>query len=128
MDFRPSLDLTEVLDSTEFIDTFDVVCRNQTVSSGGIASDALTTHTDVYGIVIPNDSINLIVTEEGERISGSITIYTRHALTDGRKSGRDADLVRWGGREFIVHSVGPWIHFGQGWTQAICLLHTVNPT
>jgi galactose-6-phosphate isomerase len=124
---HPELDVTEVLDSIEFADSFDVVRRTQTVDSHGIASDSVARICDVTGVVIPNKSANLMVTPEGEHLFGSILIYSLYRLSPGRQGAIDADLVVWNGREYIVSSVDRFTSYGRGFTVALCTLHIINP-
>ena len=124
---RPSLDVADILDSIEFADSFDVIKRTQSIDESGIASDVTVTIPCVTGAVIPNKSANLMVTPDGERLFGSIMIYSKYPLSPGRKDGGDADLIIWNKRQYIVESIDNFQNFGRGFTSALCSLYLINP-
>jgi hypothetical protein len=122
----PTLDVTDVLDSPEFVDVFTVIRRSQIITDEGLAQDTPQTFANVGGVVVPNNDVSLNFLPEAEHLQGSISIYTRFRLSDG-KSGIDADLVNWSGREYIVVTTGDYSRFGQGFIRAVAALNVVNP-
>lgn len=122
----PSLDVTDILTDPDFADTFIVTQSIQTVSSGGMASNALTVLTNVSGVVTANDNIDLMKMPDGELLAGSITVITKFRLTNGSGT-RDADIVTWNGRTYQVKTVGDWSRFGAGFIEAVCVLNVVSP-
>ena len=122
----PSLDVTDILTDPDFADTFTVTRSIQTVSTGGMASNALSVLTGVSGVVTANDNVELLKMPDGEILSGSITIITKFRLTDGGGT-QDADVITWHGRTYQVKTIGDWSGFGAGFIEAICTLNVVSP-
>ena len=122
----PALDVTDILTDPDFVDRFTVTRFIQTISSGGVASNAATVVHNVSGVVTANDNINLLKMPDGEMLSGSITIHTKFRLTNGGGTN-DADIVTWHGRTYQVKTIGDWSGFGAGFISAICILNVVSP-
>ena len=119
------LDVTEVLFSPEFMDTGIQCLRStQTVDNDGIASNIITA-TSFSGVVVPTSGEYLQRIPEGERVNGSITIYTTFILRDGL-AGNPTDEVIWKGRTYVVSSVQDYGHYGRGFVSAVCDLKTLR--
>jgi hypothetical protein len=121
----PALDVTDILTDPDFADLFTVTRFVQTVTAGGMASNASNIINNVSGVVTANDDIDLLKMPEGELLSGSITIITKFRLTNG-SGAQDADVVTWHGRTYQVKTIGDWSGFGAGFIEAICVLNKAN--
>lgn len=117
----PTLDVTDVLLSPEFLDTSLTVKRSvQTVDADGFASNT-TTVTQFGGVVTVDRSLEARRMQAGQVISGAILIVTVFRLTGGN-TGIDADVVTYRGREYRVTFVDPYTAYGAGFVQAHCEL------
>lgn len=117
----PTLDVSDVLLSPEFLDTSLTVKRNaQTVDDDGFASNT-TTVTPFGGVVTVDRSLEARRMQAGQVISGAILIVTVFRLTSGN-TGIDADIVTYRGREYRVTFVDPYTAYGAGFVQAHCEL------
>jgi len=58
----------------------------------------------------------------GQDITGAILVITQYPLTAG-KSGYDADLVTYRGRDYRVTFVDDYAAYGSGFIQAHCELN-----
>jgi hypothetical protein len=115
----PLLDVSSVLDDPDFRDDTLICTRNaQTVSAGGLAVNTPTT-IPFSGVVTSGGGDKLIRLADGSRISGSITIHTRFALSAGAPNF-DADVVTWQGRQYTVTPVNNWLTFGDGFVSVDC--------
>lgn len=121
----PSIDVSDVLTDLDFVDCFSVTRSTENLVNG-INTPTQEVFSEVYGVVTPNDDLNLLRTPEGARLAGSITIHTQFQLSDGGADG-DADIVTWNGRAYTVTSVGDWSRYGDGFVVAICAYNQVQP-
>ncbi len=117
----PTLDVTDVLLSPEFLDTTLVVKRNeQTVDDDGFPKN-ITTETPFGGVVTVDRSLEARRMQAGQVINGAILIITTYRLSSGN-TGIDADIVTYRGRDYRVTFVDPYTDYGAGFVQAHCEL------
>ena len=117
----PTLDVSDVLLSPEFLDTTLVVKRNeQTVDEDGFARNT-TTETPFGGVVTVDRSLEARRMQAGQVINGAILIVTTYRLISGN-TGIDADIVTYRGRDYRVTFVDPYTAYGAGFVQAHCEL------
>ncbi len=117
----PTLDVTDVLLSPEFLDTTLVVKRSeQTVDNDGFAQNTVT-QTQFAGVVTIDRSLEARRMQAGQVINGAILIVTTYRLTSGN-TGVDADIVTYRGRDYRVTFVDPYTAYGAGFVQAHCEL------
>ncbi|WP_312953877.1 head-tail adaptor [Atlantibacter hermannii] len=117
----PTLDVTDVLLSPEFLDTSLVDKRNeQTVDDDGFAINVVK-QTPFGGVVTVDRSLEARRMQAGQVISGAILIVTTYRLTSGN-TGLDADIVAYRGRDYRVTFVDPYTAYGAGFVQAHCEL------
>ncbi|WP_065649233.1 head-tail adaptor [Pantoea eucrina] len=117
----PTLDVTDVLLSPEFLDTTLVVTRNeQTVDEDGFPKN-ITTETPFGGVVTVDHSLEARRMQAGQVINGAILIVTTYRLSSGN-TGIDADIVTYRGRDYRVTFVDPYTAYGAGFVQAHCEL------
>jgi len=115
----PSLNVTRVLFSREFVDRTLVRRRQaQTVDAGGIASNT-TTDTSFAGVVT-NDAGSILKRFPGASlVTGSMMVHSKTPLSVGA-AGQDADLVQWQGNFYTVTDLADWTTYGAGFTCALC--------
>ncbi|HAI51413.1 head-tail adaptor [Atlantibacter hermannii] len=117
----PTLDVTDVLLSPEFLDTSLVVKRSeQTVDNDGFPKNTVT-QTPFGGVVTVDRSLEARRMQAGQVITGAILIVTTYRLTSGN-TGIDADIVTYRGRDYRVTFVDPYTAYGAGFVQAHCEL------
>lgn len=117
----PTLDMSDVLLSPEFLDTTLTVTRNeQTLDDDGFAVNKKTV-TPLGGVVTVDRSLEARRMQAGQVISGAILIVTIFHLTSGN-TGIDADVVTYRGRDYRVTFVDPYTAYGAGFVQAHCEL------
>jgi len=117
----PTLDMSEVLLSPEFLDTTLIVKRNeQSVDDDGFTTNIIT-ETPFAGVVTVDRSLEARRMQAGQVIGGAILIVTVFRLTNGN-TGIDADIVTYRGRDYRVTFVDPYTAYGAGFVQAHCEL------
>lgn len=113
------LDVTDVLDDPDFVDVGIVCVRNmQTMGTDGLAVNSSRRHY-FDGVVISDSGDMLQRLPDGERVKGSITIFTKFTLMDGCKNAT-ADVVCWRGANYTVSSVSDYSNFATGFVKANC--------
>ncbi|AZI87559.1 head-tail adaptor [Kosakonia sp. CCTCC M2018092] len=117
----PTLDVSDVLMSPEFLDMSLVVTRSaQSVDKDGFPQNTLT-QTSFGGVVTVDRSLEARRMQAGQVIGGAILIITTFRLTNGN-TGVDADIVTYRGRDYRVTFVDPYTAYGAGFVQAHCEL------
>ena len=115
----PTLNVTRVLFSREFVDRTLVQRRNtQTVSDGGVASNG-TVDTPFAGVVTNDQGDILKRFPEASYIVGSIMVHSKLPLSAG-VGDLDADWVQWKGSWYTVTDIADWTTYGAGFTCALC--------
>ena len=115
----PLLDVSEIILDPDFFDDFTVVSTTRVMGAGAWRSDAPGYAMPQTGVVIPSKS-QMVRLPDGSRLSASIDIYTRAALTNGAKAVGDdvnsclADIVTWRGRAYTVAAVEDRDHTAKG--------------
>lgn len=123
----PSLNVTRVLFSREFVDRTLVLRRNtQTVSTGGVASNAAV-DTPFAGVVTNDTGDILKRFPEASYVTGSIMVHSKLPMSAGA-NGQDADLVQWLGNWYTVTDLAAWTTYGAGFTFALCTPLTLQGT
>ena len=88
-----TIDVTELLTDPDFVTSNLVaISRAQSVNDAGRAENT-EVRTTFSGVVFPGTGNMMLRTPDGERVTGDISIVTRHYLTDGIGQGRTADVV-----------------------------------
>jgi hypothetical protein len=115
----PTLNVTRVLFSREFVDRTLVRRRNtQTVSDGGIASNA-SVDTSFAGVVTADSGDILKRFPESSYVAGSIMVHSKLPMSVG-KAGQDADLVQWKGDWYTATDQSDYTTYGAGFTCVLC--------
>ena len=115
-------DIGDIIIDPDFVDSFQVGREIETVGENGRATFARTTVWAI-GTVVP-DAEALKRQPDGSRLSGSIKVYTRHALAPA-SDGRAADSVLWGGARYTVMAVSDYERW-DGLRVASCELADIN--
>lgn len=115
----PSLNVTRVLFSREFVDKTLVRRRNaQTVGADGVASNAPTDAP--FPGVVTNDSGEILKRfPDASYVVGSIMVHSKLPLSAGA-AGQDADIVLWQGSPYTVTYLADYTTYGAGFTCALC--------
>lgn len=117
----PTLDVSDVLMSPEFLDMSLVVTRSvQSVDQDGFPQNT-PIQTPFGGVVTVDRSLEARRMQAGQVIGGAILIITTFRLTNGN-TGVDADIVTYRGRDYRVTFVDPYTAYGAGFVQAHCEL------
>lgn len=115
----PSLNVSRVLLSREFVDKTLVCIRNaQSVGNDGIAVNT-PTNTPFFGVVTSDRGDVLVRMAEGSKVTGTIYVHSQFPLSAGA-AGQDADIIQWNGRKYTVTDANNYSTYGAGFTCARC--------
>ncbi len=115
----PFLDVASVLLDPDLADTFTVLRRTQTISTGGIASTSPILTLPAIGVVAAATPDDLIRGDATQLMSKSITVDTIFAL-QGPAPGYQPDVVVWHGDNYVVTHIDDYSNFGAGFVHALC--------
>lgn len=123
------LDVTSVLSDPAFQDQVTVIRNKSTPDTNGRVQLTPTTYTGVNAVVTQKNGNILRREAAGERIQGTIAVYTQFQLTDGRDQTSDltADIVVYAGDQYTVTLVNDYSRWGKGWVSAVCEMIPVQP-
>lgn len=113
----PTIDVSDVLLSPEFCESFTVNRRAETVGTDG-RNTFTETQLSAYGIFLPASPNDLMRLPEGEMGQQAMTIYSTFQLK-GASVGYQPDQVVWMGDNYVVRSVQPFPNYGPGWWVAV---------
>lgn len=117
----PTLDMSDVLLSPEFLDTTLKVKRNTQITDDDGFTKNTATEEGFFGVVTVDRALEYQMMQAGRVISGAIFIATMTRLVAG-ETQRDADIVTYQNRDYWVKGVDPYTSFGGGFVQAHCIL------
>jgi hypothetical protein len=113
------LDVSEALDSPEFLDTFYVTRAQQVIDRHGRAHPARSNKTLIPGVVQAAGGRTLNMMPDLVSVNGVIDIWTRFRL-EGPSDTTQADVVTWQDRDYTVATVQSWTNYGRGFVHAVC--------
>jgi galactose-6-phosphate isomerase len=113
----PTIDMSEVLLSPEFMDTVTIYRRTQQVSDFG---EMTTVNKPFYnvGVVVTTTPPNALLRGEDEQNEpNTFTIISTFRL-QGPTTNTQPDLVLYLGNQFIIDSVEEYTRYGSGFVEA----------
>jgi hypothetical protein len=119
------LNVSDVIDDPDFWSDAILIQAIVTVSQVGIAQ-ASQSGTAFTGVIWPGNGLGLVQSGEGNWVEGDLMIVTRYPLDTGKREIA-ADGVIFGGLPYTITNAQAW-PFGDGFTQAVCKLATINPS
>lgn len=107
------IDVSDIINDPDFAQPFTIKrSTGGAFVSGGYTSSNSTIQG--YGVIQPASDREHEQVPEGERVAGSISIYSATALytTYGGDPSGLSDIVTWRGDDYRIVSVGPYQDFG----------------
>jgi hypothetical protein len=120
-----TVDVTALLSDPDFSSTFTIYRTTEVVGDNGRKTTQALPPQTVTGVVVPG-GLRLVRKEEGDRVSGAITVYSRCRLIPRTRTTPPDEIV-YRGRRYIVTAVDDWSAFGSGFYTATCDLREVVP-
>lgn len=122
----PLLDLSELMSDPDLADVITVIRNVETVNEQG---DSVLTKSylhDISAVVIPNSGQQLMMLDDGSRISDAITVYSKTKLMAATNT-RSADRVIWNCQIYMVKLSKDYGRFGEGFYVANCEMLGEDP-
>lgn len=117
--------VSDVIDDPDFWSDAVLIQAIVTVNEVGIA-EAKRAGVAFTGVIWPGNGLGLVQTGEGDWVEGDLMIVTRYPLDTGKREIA-ADGVIFGDLPYTITNAQLW-PFGDGFTQAVCKLATINPS
>lgn len=107
------IDVSELLADPDFCEAFTIM-RSTGGSFGPSGWMDNTTAVPSYGSIQPASDKDLRMVPEGDRVSGSLAIYSQQELfvTHNDPQPGISDIVICRGENYRVQAVKPWVDFG----------------
>lgn len=113
------LDVSELLLDPVFVDSLTLITRTATVNTKGeniISESSVTT----VGSVQPASNKQIQRLPEALRVSDVRSFFIKaEIVTDG--TGKYPAVISFGGKRFQVLTSAPWLNFGAGWNEGVCV-------
>ena len=112
-----NIDVSEVLQDTNFQDSFSVIRSQQTVDTHGRGVLNQTQSTAI-GIVQPASGREMELTPDATRTREMLEIWTQFGLQEATDATQ-ADIVVWRTKQYVVVRVDDWDNWGQGYIHVV---------
>ncbi len=114
----PAFDMSDVLLDPDFLDTFVVRRRVETVGNNG-RSVVTNSDTSTFGVVTAGSDNKLERQSDQQHAGKSLSIVTIYPVR-GPAPGYQPDLIFWGRDWFVVDKLEDYSHYGPGFVQVEC--------
>lgn len=121
----PLLDVSDVLSDPMFADAAVLIRTMVTVDPATGRTISAQVETTISVVVTSDKGQNLRRMPDAAASEGSIIVHSTVTFTEGG-DGRDADIIRWQGRDWTVVTVDDYSRYGAGFTVATCRLLTLR--
>lgn len=119
------LDVSDLLLDPEFVDDITLINRTTEVDEFGM-NILEEEEFDTIGSVQPASYKQIQRLPEALRQADVRSFFVKMEIkTDG--STVYPDLIEFQGRRYQVQSVAPWLNYGRGWCEGICVEETPAP-
>jgi len=114
------IDVSELLTDPDFVDDLQVIRRSATVNSRGENVVTEPTTISTVGSVQPAPAKAVQRLPEALRVSDVRAFFINlPIIQDGDSSY--PDIIVYGGKRYQVITAAPWLNFGEGWNEGICV-------
>lgn len=113
-----TIDVTELLGDADFVDSFSVIRRVDSVNNYGENVLSESTTSGVVGSVQPASPNDMKRLPDSVRRSDAITVYSVTRISPDAYP----DVVVWNGKKYQAQTSEDFGNYGAGYTKAICTL------
>lgn len=119
------IDVSDLLLDPEFVDDVTLINRTTEVNEFGV-NELEEEEFDTIGSVQPASYKQIQRLPEALRQADIRSFFVKLEIkTDG--STVYPDLIEFQGRRYQVQSVAPWLNYGRGWCEGVCVEETPAP-
>lgn len=113
-----TIDVTELLGDADFVDSFSVIRRVDSVNNYGENVLSESTTSGVVGSVQPASPDDMQRLPDSVRRRDAITVYSVTRISPDAYP----DVVLWGGKKYQAQTSEDFGNYGAGYTKTICTL------
>lgn len=118
------VDVSELLNDPDFVDTFVVMRNPATVdATGRLQQPAKPVQTSVFGVVQPASGRTLSVYPDLTNVGAVVEVWTTFGLQVASDKNQP-DHIIWDGNTYVVNHVDKWTNFS-GFVHAVCTMQDV---
>lgn len=114
------IDVSEVLDDPDFLDTITIVRVVAAVNAYG-ENELTESSFEAPAVVQPASPDTLARLPDSVRSQDAITVWYKGLLKSSAGADSYPDKVVWGGYTFVVHATDPFNNYGAGYVEATCI-------
>lgn len=114
-----AFDMRDAVMAPEFMDSFQVIRRNQAVNNYGRAQNTPQFTANAVGVVTPASAKQLERLPDMQYIGKALSIVTTYPI-QGPTPGVDPDLIVWNGDNFVVQLLDDASNYGPGFVTVVC--------
>ncbi len=113
------IDVSDILLDPDFVDSIQIYRRLATVNDFG-KTEITTTIIETVGSVQPASAKTLSRLPDELRMEDVRSFYVKiPLLIDGTSTY--PDIIVFGGARFQIRTAAPWLNFGNGWNEGLCV-------
>lgn len=113
------INVSELLLDPDFVDAIQLIHRTPTVNSMG-ENTLVEVSTDTFGSIQPASSKQIQRLPEALQVQDVRSFFVKAEIkSDG--TAAYPDILVFGEKRFQVQTVAPWLNFGQGWNEGVCV-------
>jgi hypothetical protein len=113
----PTLDVSEVFDDDDLMDSFTVLRRSECVGDDGRATFTRTAYPNTVGFVMVKGPGKNTRKDDSQMTSRDISVVTQFRLR-AASDGVQPDEIVWDGVTFTITSITPHTRWGEGFVKA----------
>lgn len=119
------LDVSDLLLDPVFVDTLTLIHRTPTINSMG-ENTLVEASVVTVGSVQPASTKQIMRLPEALRLADVRSFFIKAEIKcDG--STTYPDIISFQGKRFQVQSAAPWLNYGAGWNEGICVAEIPAP-
>lgn len=113
------IDVSELILDPVFVDQLTLIRRTPTINSKG-ENTLVETPVTTVGSVQPASNKQLSRLPEALQIADVRSFFIKiEIITDG--ASKYPDIIVFGAKRFQVLTAAPWLNFGGGWNEGVCV-------
>ena len=115
------IDVSDILLDPDFVDSIQLIHRTATISNKGANVVVEAVPVTTVGSVQPASFKQLQRLPDALRTSDVRSFFIKAAiLSDG--TSQYPDIIVFGGQRYQVQTVAPWLNYGEGWNEGVCVV------
>lgn len=118
------LDVSELVLDPLFVDPLTLIHRTPTVNSMG-ENTLVESPISTVGSVQPASNKQLSRLPEALQVADVRSFFIKvEIITDG--ASKYPDIIVFGGKRFQVLTSAPWLNYGGGWNEGVCVAEPIS--